>query len=487
MFEIELKFQIKNDKKDAFLKALQRKKCDKSTIHTQYFDHDKCPLSTQGIGLQQRLENGQWTQILHLSNTGQLAPTQFQINLGTTAPNNFEFKNFGNKNHHKSISKNTQKLLNDLSSELYVKFSIDIERFITSFNFQKSLIEVYFDQGLVYSQQQKREFSEITFKLKKGNIQDFISFVLPRIKRYALYLNTQTKTHYDDLLSQNIPAQFQTPFQLDPKSSPEQAIKKIVQHTLQHLLPNSSAIASGCFTEEHVHQARVAIRRLRSALKTFAHWSSHLDLTWEQQLAELFRQLGHQRDLDMVESTILPEILADGAPNITLKKHKNIDENKLDDVFKSFNFHALILTLIQFIHTQHSEPLSLNLKKQFRKEIEKLHQNIINNSFNFLELTIDDQHRVRKRLKRLRYSIEFIASLYPTEKVKEYLKALKPAQEALGLYNDLFVAENIFKSISEHDAKALFALGWIAARKHDLLAQSAQELRHLSQAVPFWK
>ena len=167
MFEIELKFQIKNDKKDAFLKALQRKKCDKSTIHTQYFDHDKSPLSTQGIGLQQRLENGQWIQILHLSNTEQLAPTQFQINLGTTAPNNFEFKNFGNKNHHKSISKNTQKLLNDLSSELYVKFSIDIERFITLFNFQKSLIEVYFDQGVVYSQQQKREFSEITFKLKK--------------------------------------------------------------------------------------------------------------------------------------------------------------------------------------------------------------------------------------------------------------------------------------------------------------------------------
>ena len=137
------------------------------------------------------------------------------------------------------------------------------------------------------------------------------------MKRYNLWLDTRSKAQQGFQLAQNTPdnpVQLQTPLILDSKDHPENALKKIVNNCLSHLLPNSTAIASGNFNSKHIHQARVAIRRLRSALKTFSNWSLHIDPTWQTQLTELFRQLGSARDLDMIREELLPQLEAAGAP-----------------------------------------------------------------------------------------------------------------------------------------------------------------------------
>ena len=45
----------------------------------------------------------------------------------------------------------------------------------------------------------------------------------------------------------------------------------------------------------------------------------------------------------------------------------------------------------------------------------------------FETLSHDAQHRVRKRLKRLRYLAELVASLYAPSRVERYLAALRDA------------------------------------------------------------
>lgn len=149
-------------------------------------------------------------------------------------------------------------------------------------------------------------------------------------------------------------------------------------------------------------------------------------------------------------------------------------------------FNNLILSLIQYVNEKNSEKTKENLKKKFEKDIKKLHQQIVDDAQHYLDLTIDERHRTRKRLKRLRYSIEFISSIYDAEKVKKYLKALKPAQESLGQYNDLIVAEDLFKSMVEDEPKAWFALGWLAVHQQLLLEQTSQDLALFSVAKPFW-
>ncbi len=158
----------------------------------------------------------------------------------------------------------------------------------------------------------------------------------------------------------------------------------------------------------------------------------------------------------------------------------------LPHVFQSYAFNDLILSVLQFIHTPHQKKSKSDLKHQFKQDIQKLHHQIIRDAHDFLDFSIDERHATRKRLKRLRYSIECIASLYPKAQVEQYLKILKPAQETLGLYNDVLVAEALFQTLHADQPNILFALGWLKARQDGLVCDAVTELRRLANTVPFW-
>lgn len=486
MFEVELKFQIAKDQQDVLLKTLQRKNPSTLNLNAKYFDTDTFILSEKQISLRQRLENTTWVQTLKLPTAQQLQRTEFENELGDIEPTELNLDFYQTQKH---FDKKALKLLKNIQMDLHIQFETQIKRSSTLFNFQKSQIEVSVDVGTIQHQDQTLEIFEIEFELKQGSIEDFISFILPRVKRYGLWLDTRSKAQCGFLLAQNNPdnpIKLQSPLSLNANKSPEQALKDIMNNGLQHLLPNSTAIASGNFCSEHVHQARVAIRRLRSALKTFSKWSNHIDPTWEEQLAQLFRQLGNRRDLDVIEEELPPQLKAAGAPDFELAQNKCENKTNLSAVFQSMQFNHLVLSLIQFINENTHVKGKESLKKKFEKEIKKLHQQITEDAQHYLDLNIDERHRTRKRLKRLRYSIEFVASIYDTDKVKKYLKALKPAQESLGQYNDLIVAEDFFKNMLEQEPKAWFAIGWLAARQQLLLEQNSQDLSHFSAAQPFW-
>ena len=99
----------------------------------------------------------------------------------------------------------------------------------------------------------------------------------------------------------------------------------------------------------------------------------------------------------------------------------------------------------------------------------------------FSQLEDDEKHRIRKQVKQLRYSIEFLASLLDAKALKTYLKKLKAVQENLGHYNDLVVAETLFLQAPEPETAYSFAAGWIAAEKNRMLKLVEQELRLFSQ------
>ncbi len=111
---------------------------------------------------------------------------------------------------------------------------------------------------------------------------------------------------------------------------------------------------------------------------------------------------------------------------------------------------------------------------------------MVSNADHFTELEVTEQHRTRKKAKQLRYCIEFISSLYPRKNVQQFLKQLQPVQNTLGLYNDLFIAEDLFNKAIEHDPHFWFALGWVKAKQPYLQNQSAEALQKFKQAKTFW-
>ncbi len=52
-------------------------------------------------------------------------------------------------------------------------------------------------------------------------------------------------------------------------------------------------------------------------------------------------------------------------------------------------------------------------------------------------------HPLRKSLKKLRYGVEFVASLYPKKAVKRLVKRIKALQKSLGVINDAATATQL--------------------------------------------
>ena len=99
---------------------------------------------------------------------------------------------------------------------------------------------------------------------------------------------------------------------------------------------------------------------------------------------------------------------------------------------------------------------------------------------------------VRKRLKRLRYLAEFVALLFGEKKddggaADRYLKALRPAQDALGAFNDEAVALALYREAAARDARAWFAVGWFTARRDTGAKDCRKALAKIEDAARFWK
>jgi CHAD domain-containing protein len=120
-----------------------------------------------------------------------------------------------------------------------------------------------------------------------------------------------------------------------------------------------------------------------------------------------------------------------------------IDSN-IAKLFSGAKTTQLFLSLFSFIYC--GDESKSKLSKQVTKSLSKLFHKILMDATQFSTLTVEKQHRTRKRIKQLRYCIDFISRLYPEKEVQQFLNKLEPIQEYLGFYNDLFVAEQIFEN-----------------------------------------
>jgi CHAD domain-containing protein len=105
----------------------------------------------------------------------------------------------------------------------------------------------------------------------------------------------------------------------------------------------------------------------------------------------------------------------------------------------------------------------------------------------FERIAAPRQHRVRKRLKRLRYLAEFTARLHDKKAFKSYLAKLKKVQDALGDYNDDMTALAYYRDRARGDAQAWFAVAWLQAEREELARDCGRRLRKLAKADPFWR
>ena len=75
--------------------------------------------------------------------------------------------------------------------------------------------------------------------------------------------------------------------------------------------------------------------------------------------------------------------------------------------------------------------------------LERDHRRVVKRGEAFAELSAEERHALRIRIKELRYALDFFASLYPAPAVKIALNALSSLQDCLGVMNDIAVARRL--------------------------------------------
>ena len=271
-------------------------------------------------------------------------------------------------------------------------------------------------------------------------------------------------------------------------SDPRRFVQQAVAACLQPVLRNARELSAGSQDPEHVHQLRVGLRRLRTALRELPELNARLDPGWEPVLAHTFRELGKHRDQTLLASKTGQALWRAGAPGLAVDAADARSPSPASLV-RARPLQQALAALSTFT----GEPLSQDASafdgdtlEAVGVRLDKLHRQVRKSAKRFTELPAEAQHAVRKRLKRLRYLAEFIAPAYRGSKVSAYFDALKPAQDALGEHNDEATADDHFRPPTATHPGAWSAVGWLTARQQASARDAARALRRAVKAEPFW-
>ena len=280
------------------------------------------------------------------------------------------------------------------------------------------------------------------------------------------------------------------------------ALKLIARASLAHLMANHHCLlATGA--PESIHQMRVALRRLRSAMSLF---KIMLQDPQSQDLAEELRWmqgcLGMARDGDVLMSELLAPLDQEfhGAPGFD-KLMRLADERRkanrqvLQADMSSPRFNKCLLRLACWIEEvgRHHPLAEEPVKELALATLDKRYKRVKKQMALFHSLDEEERHRVRIQVKKLRYSIDFFGGIISDRRAAKMTAQLAEVQEAFGQLNDIASGTRLLQSIAERApapevswAAGLVA-GWHRKRVDDLLNQAWTLWHELERTPPFWK
>ncbi|MDR5839230.1 CHAD domain-containing protein [Caballeronia sp. LZ034LL] len=241
--------------------------------------------------------------------------------------------------------------------------------------------------------------------------------------------------------------------------------------------------------DEHVHQLRVAQRRLKTLLKLFR---DDIDETWHTHIAPELAWFGgllaEARDWDVFAGKTLPAYAASDddatrwqALAVAAEARRQDARERLRDALASQRHARLALAFIEwlarFAVQEDAVPTSFvafaarRIRKDYRR---------IAGVPDLVRLPAQERHRVRIQVKRLRYALEFFRSILSSRTRKHAGELLGQLQSALGEANDAVVAADRLASLPEAtDYQRGFARAWSAAAARTDAQEGERVLRAL--------
>ncbi|MFO1153485.1 MAG: CHAD domain-containing protein [Rhodospirillales bacterium] len=302
---------------------------------------------------------------------------------------------------------------------------------------------------------------------------------------------------------------------LEPEMSVEDGMVCILSGCLAHFLANQAAAADGR-DPEGVHQFRVALRRLRSALTTFAPVLPPSQLARMQEEARwAIRSFNAARDWDVFLDELLPPVVGKGSAErfagleAGARAARAAAYDAARTMLRSSRYTRLVLDLGLWLNErgwrressgEASERLAEPIAGYAGVLLAKRHKTALKRGKGFDSQPSEARHQLRIALKKLRYLAEFFRSLYSGPPIEAYLAHLKSLQDTLGHLNDVATAERLIGEViatggsKQRSPEAMIGLataggrvlGWYGHGVERLEPSARRDWRDFKASEPFW-
>ena len=398
-----------------------------------------------------------------------------------------------------------------LRHKLGAVFATHVHRTVVPLRPGNSRVELALDEGHIRAGLYSTPLTEVELELKSGSIGDLFKAArtVAELVPARLALKTKSEQGYGLIADQPIAAVSASKIALPRRATLGAAFQLIGRSALHHIAANEPAVLAGL--PEGIHQMRVGVRRLRAAIWVFSELlrcseteEIKRDLKW------LAGKLGPVRDLDVFISSKVKRLEAADPPIAgfadlvsELDYRRAVAAEAAKAAIAGSRYRLLIFNTLEWIEdgawlkrsvrkSPRVKPFAAHLFARRMAKAKKRAKHI-------RSLSVHDRHKLRIRLKKLRYSIYFFENLFDGHGAKKALSrhkaSLASLQDSLGALNDIAVHQKMVTRIRSDIADqkthpVAFAAGAVfgteRSESEQLLAAAEQAARKLRRASKFW-
>lgn len=346
--------------------------------------------------------------------------------------------------------------------------------------------ELALDQGDVTAGEASTSISEVEIELLTGDPARLFDFAQRLLTDVPLRLENVTKAERGyRLLAPVEPAPVRAaPVVLHADMRVHEAFATVALGCVHQLQANERGVLES-EDPEYIHQARVALRRLRSAFGIFRDaLPRERSAALMERLRALGNSLGVARDWDVFTTETLPPVES-AMPGVSaLAGVRDAAEARRREARRIARaavaaeaYTALLLDLVATLvalarpapdASTDGAANAPGLRDFARDALARRGKRVRKAGKNLSIADLPALHAVRIEAKKLRYATEFFQSLLPRKKVRAGIARAADLQEILGHVNDAAVTGDLLAALAQEDARLShgtgIVLGWTQAR-----------------------